>query len=1441
MLDKNYLVNLDKQHNRITYARITLLDIQENPLRRFEGNITQGSINVDGNSAVRRTCSLTMVTEDVSINDYYWTLNSKFKLEVGIEDETTKEIVWFKQGTYVITSYNSALSTSGYSITIQGKDKMCLLNGENGGSLPFEVDFGKYEEVDLEGNVKYIPNLLVDIIKEAVHHYGGEPFHNIIINDLDKKASELLEYKYDTPLYLIEKDGNNQYTNATLQGDQIVYVDNVATEIQNLPSYKSLINLIDGSSQNATVFALTEGGAAEYTAAKIERGQTMGYRPTDLTYAGDLIGKAGESITSILDKIKNMLGNYEYFYDLDGRFVFQEQENYLNTSWSPIVNSDEVVYVDQDVSRLEYTFKNGELVSSFSNAPNLSNLKNDYSVWGSRKGVGGADIAIHMRYAIDEKPVYYKSIQVDDEELTEYNKKYGFTLTGQDSVVYEADKVDWRELIYQMAVDYRKYNHLDDFELRVAAANPEHYPTGKTGYEQYYIDIEGFWRQLYKPNGHEDFVKISAPTKEDIDKYYIKTEIYEEITKSQNGIELYRKVGNNYIRTYKGLPGEDGKYYKKNIDYRKVITPSNAVDNIYIKDMTQNGNVYEYNGEKERDILAKWESYSSKATIGIASGAPQVAQLKYNIAGSAEKPVKVVCEASGNDLKYEWYAKNIGGKWYRAYTNSNIYQVNALKEDSTNRIGREIYCKVIDKNGNCAVTESVTLTPEYIRIIKQPKNTTLYFEKGSSSVTIATVEVENFNDIEELSYQWYYKNKGEKKFLKSSIVGNTYSVDSINDARIGRQIYCEITAKITGGAIQKIKSKTYTIAIGDSNNNGEKDDFSSVSNVSDLIGDGLSFSAARKTNSAETINNEFLTGEETITISTKTGREGVVYNWYTKPKDSNTYSLAAQTFDTNNSYSIGSASRALHDGMEVFCVVTNDAGVAQATDILTIKFRPNLEITSYDRFQSKDNIGNISISVETNINDNELKYEWQYMDKDKTYYSRSSVTGSAYEFEDNKSEGSRKGRRLICTVTDTITDQKVSTDPIVIYQKGERSNYLQYKYDGDKDFQQMGMTSYDDNSGYHGKYNLIIERNNDKKTIYLSPTDSGSNKSWYLAKPGYVSFEKVSAESDGTLKFTIDENTSGSRIYCVTQDGDNHYQTPTLTIRYPKKVILKPLDISGSQNKVICSVVQCEGGPNYKWYNGNAEIKDTNNDDTDYVWTDNEGPKQLKCFVSNYGEGATSDTFYLAALRDQQFAEDGIKKVELMGVDSPVWYYNPYSPKTEYYQQTDEFKSDKNGWSEQVYSAPEQLNFWFDFLDSGGEINKFSTKLIGARQKVVNDKDVKAIYYRDIPEVTYDTKEASDDGLIQIPYQYSNMFSQSSQGKSAKDAIDNLLYNHACCIESITMSTIPIYHLEPNKRILVQDNNYGINGEYIASKFTLPLTYNGMMSITATKVVERLI
>lgn len=85
-----------------------------------------------------------------------------------------------------------------------------------------------------------------------------------------------------------------------------------------------------------------------------------------------------------------------------------------------------------------------------------------------------------------------------------------------------------------------------------------------------------------------------------------------------------------------------------------------------------------------------------------------------------------------------------------------------------------------------------------------------------------------------------------------------------------------------------------------------------------------------------------------------------------------------------------------------------------------------------------------------------------------------------------------------------------------------------------------------------------------------------------------------------------------------------------------------------------------------------------------------------------------------------------------------------------------------------------------------------------------------------------------------------NLFSISGQGKSAKDVLDNMLYNYAYCTESITLTTIPIYYLQPNTRIRVSDKLSNIDGEYLVSRISFALTYNGTMSISATKAPERL-
>ena len=190
------------------------------------------------------------------------------------------------------------------------------------------------------------------------------------------------------------------------------------------------------------------------------------------------------------------------------------------------------------------------------------------------------------------------------------------------------------------------------------------------------------------------------------------------------------------------------------------------------------------------------------------------------------------------------------------------------------------------------------------------------------------------------------------------------------------------------------------------------------------------------------------------------------------------------------------------------------------------------------------------------------------------------------------------------------------------------------------------------------------------------------------------------------------------------------------------------------------------------------------------------------------------------------------------------WQYNGY-------WNPDLFAYNKNTKIIQM-KDPMALYFWLDFCDTNydlGELSQYDVQLIGRRSHYINDKDVKAIYFQETPNLVFINPEDEEiegaDNLnyckINIVPPISNYFQISSQGKSAKEVLDSLLYEYTCAQENISMQIVPIYYLEPNTRIRVFDENSNINGEYIIQSFSIPLNYDGLMNISAKRAAKRVI
>lgn len=479
-----FLKKMDEMPLKEQFVKIIILDFLENPITEIQGKVTSGSINLNGSSAVRRTANLNMVADDAnndvrSINNLL-SINKKIKLEIGFTNMTSDyqqyPIIWFPLGVYVIITPSIVHNNTGINISLQLKDKMCLLNGECGGTLPASITFHETSYEDDKGNTIIERIKVYNLIQELVNHWGKEQLGKIIISDIDTRIKKVMKWKGSTPLYM----------------------GTIASE--NEVQYDVTTNLETAKQQWGTAFKT------------YETQQDVGYIYTDFVYTDDLIGNAGDSVCTILDKIKSYLGNYEYFYDIDGNFIFQEIKNYLNTSKVTVdiqnlSNSDYLT--DFSNGKSVYTFDESKLNTSFTMNPQYNMIKNDYIVWGIRTTSDKTKIPIRYHLAIDKKPQIGNTYTVylyDDNGITkakkliEYDNLNDFPLKGTYGLYY-LDKATqkvytWINGYIEQTKGKIKTIVTKDWrtELYLAGTNASNLGLDSN---DYYSELQNEWPRLY--------------------------------------------------------------------------------------------------------------------------------------------------------------------------------------------------------------------------------------------------------------------------------------------------------------------------------------------------------------------------------------------------------------------------------------------------------------------------------------------------------------------------------------------------------------------------------------------------------------------------------------------------------------------------------------------------------------------------------------------------------------------------------------------------------------------------------------------------------------------------------------------------------------------------------------------------------------------------------
>lgn len=507
--DMDFLTQLDKLHMRVQYAKIILLSFKdEEPIKEIQGSITSGNLSVNGSSAIRRTINLTMLASIDNSNlediDNEISINKKIKVLIGYDNPLKSyknygDIIWFPCGLFVLSSANISRSTSGWNISITGKDKMCLLDGTAGGTLPASITFHE-SLVQLDnGDVEIQYPTIFQIIYEAVNHWGGEAIENIIITDIDEEIKMLVRYMGDKPVYF-----SNDYQSLSFEAQE---------DYPHMFSY----------------------------------GQDAGYKYTDFTSPGELVLNAGDTVVTLLDKIVSTLGNYEYFYNIDGKFVFQEIKNYLNTG-SPLLELSPEDYVrSYNNAKFLYSLTDLDTTTAITRNPKYDNVKNDFYVWGKRKTSTGVEVSIRYHLAIDDKPDIDLAMQnmweVKDKKSNlivryDFNTLDDYSVDDYTVTLVGTPCDEWREELYRRALNAQVSNSV---------------------YDNYYdSELIAEWRNLYNPmNKNWDATNHWNP----------------DVFNDPGSINFWL----DFIDTSSAL----GKYSIKNIGRRTKVVNNNDIKTVY--------------------------------------------------------------------------------------------------------------------------------------------------------------------------------------------------------------------------------------------------------------------------------------------------------------------------------------------------------------------------------------------------------------------------------------------------------------------------------------------------------------------------------------------------------------------------------------------------------------------------------------------------------------------------------------------------------------------------------------------------------------------------------------------------------------------------------------------------------------------------------------------
>jgi hypothetical protein len=191
-----------QQSTRDLQVKIELLNFNLQTVDTIEGNVIDGSVNIDANQDIRRTCNISLVVTDSSFNigegGKIW-LDKYIRINIGYTNILTKELKFWNLGLFMINNPTRTYNANTNTLSFEGLDLMAKLTGKRNGQL--------------EALITLIPagTPIKEAVISVITQLGG--FSNYVIDDTDNVVPYDIKVETSSYVYDILSQLRDLYSN----------------------------------------------------------------------------------------------------------------------------------------------------------------------------------------------------------------------------------------------------------------------------------------------------------------------------------------------------------------------------------------------------------------------------------------------------------------------------------------------------------------------------------------------------------------------------------------------------------------------------------------------------------------------------------------------------------------------------------------------------------------------------------------------------------------------------------------------------------------------------------------------------------------------------------------------------------------------------------------------------------------------------------------------------------------------------------------------------------------------------------------------------------------------------------------------------------------------------------------------------------------------------